>query len=94
MHWKPARVYVTPRLRAAYKVLNYVHKRGVNTSKNGRCQWCPPHVEKDLQDIARIIAREQQALQELEKHDEQPVPEMENSTEPTETRSQAFSHLP
>lgn len=80
-------MHLTPRLRAAYRVLGYVHRRGIHTSKTGRHQWCVPSTEEDFQKLAQIISEEQQVCLQHEMHAEPLVQETENSIEATWTKT-------
>ena len=66
MHWTPPKVRTTPRLRTAYRLLNYIEKRCYTPARNGKYIYLTPTVEKEVGRLSEIISREQRALRLLE----------------------------
>ena len=79
MRWTPPKVRMTPRLRAAYKLLNYIEKRCYITARNGKSVIVTPRVQYKVDKITKIISEEQRTLRLLEMCTEPLFSEMGNS---------------
>lgn len=90
MYWTPPKVRTTPRLRTAYKLLNYIEKRCYTPTRNGKGFWLTQNVQYELDKITKIISEEQRVLLRLEMHTEPLYSEMENSIITNETKSLPF----
>ena len=93
MHWTPPKVRTTPKLRTAYRLLNYLEKRCYVPTGNGKGFWIPPHVEKKVNKLTETISKEQRALQLLETCAEPLCSEMGNSIVTNATRILQFLPL-
>lgn len=67
MHWKPQRVNITPRLRTAYRLLNFFEKRFTKTTPSGKQTYIEPKNQHKIDKIHKIIKQEQHVVQELER---------------------------
>ena len=79
MHWTPPKVRTTPKMKAAYRLLNYIEKRYSNNTPNGKYTYYTPRVQYEIDKLTKIISKEQRALQLLEKCTEPLCSEMGNS---------------
>ena len=93
MHWTPPKVRMTPRLRTAYRLLNYIEKRCYTPARNGKDIYLTPAVEKEVNRLTDIIAKEQRAFRLLETCAEPLCSEMGNSIVTTLTRIPGFLPL-
>lgn len=93
MHWTPPKVRMTPRLRTAYKVLNYIEKRCYTPARNGKDIVITTRVKRELDKITEIISEEQRALRLLEMCAEPLCSEMGNSIVTNVTKSLEFLPL-
>ena len=79
MHWTPPKVKMTPRLRAAYRILNCIEKKCYTPTPNKKNVIITPYIQHEIDKITKIISEEQRACRLLEMRAEPLFSEMENS---------------
>lgn len=92
MHWKAPQVKITPRMRTAYNILNYLEKRcSTHIQQNGKHVYIPDTiVEKHIKTQALIISQELQASQQLCLPVELLWTDSDDSTGTNETKIQQY----
>jgi len=80
MRWKPPRVNITPRLRTAYRLLNFFEKRFTKTSSSGKRTYIEPKIQHKIDKIHKTIKQEQYVLLEFERSFEPIFQVLGNST--------------
>jgi len=92
MNWRAPQVKVTPRMKMAYNILNYLEKRcSTHIQQNGKHVYVPDvRIESQIQKYAHIISQELQASQQLCLPVEPLWSDSDDSTGTNETKIQQY----